>query len=292
MIRAYNPVRQSQAARGARLAGALTMPYFLLVVLGVRTGVVPDDSVLPLLATGVVLTTAALALALYAILEIWNVGSIGTGDALMAVIYAAPVAAVTAAGIAALFYYPPLNDVSTDLARPPSFLAGETREPRSAPRPDVQSEAYPDIVGRVYPVPPTRFYPAVKEIVANRGWTIVRDFPPPDAEEATARLPRARPRSGARSGPFRGVAFGEIEAIAPTPVFGFRDRVSIRLRADDEGARIDIRSASALGSNDLGANARRIRGLYRDLDTLVQERFAGAEAPPVEPEGEGAPHTE
>lgn len=295
-MRAYTDVRRSQAARAARLAGALTIPYFALVLLGLRGGAITADSVLPLIATGVVLTLAALALAFYAILEIWYAGSIGTGDALMAVIYATPAASLTAAAIVAIYYYPPLNDLSTDLVRPPSFTSWTAAVPEHSLQPELQSAAYPDVVSRVYPVPLSMLYPATKELIEARGWDIVRDLPPPEVDTSTVRLPRARPRLGdaPAAGPDR--PFAEIEAIAPTPFLAIPDHFSVRLRSDEEGARIDLRSASAFGTHDLGANARRIRALYRDLDLLVQERSGGGEVLPEvleapEAEPEAAPAT-
>ena len=279
-MRAYMAVRRSQAARAARLAGALTIPYFILVLVGLRGGAVTADLVLPLIATGVVLTLAALALAFYAITEIWYAGSIGTGDALMAVIYAAPAASLTVAAIAAIYFYPPLNDLSTDLARPPSFVNWTPPAKAGSLRPELQRAAYPDIVSRVYPVPLSMLYPATKDLIEAQGWSIVRDVPPPDVDASTARLPRARPRLGDAPAALSDRPSAEIEAIAPTPFLAIPDRVAVRLRSDEEGARIDLRSASAFGTHDLGANARRIRGLYRQLDRLVQERSGGGEVLP------------
>ncbi|HSK41925.1 MAG TPA: DUF1499 domain-containing protein, partial [Arenibaculum sp.] len=255
---------------------------FAMVILGLRGGAITADSVLPLIATGVVLTLAALALAFYAILEIWYAGSIGTGDALMAVIYATPAASLTAAAIAAIFFYPPLNDLSTDLVRPPSFATLVAAESGGSLQPELQRTAYPDVVSRVYPVPLSMLYPATKELIEARGWDIVRDLPPPEIDTSTARLPRARPRLGDAPAAQPAAPFAEMEAIAPTPFLAIPDRVSVRLRSDEEGARIDLRSASAFGTHDLGANARRIRALYRDLDLLVQERSGGGEVLPGE----------
>jgi hypothetical protein len=50
---------------------------------------------------------------------------------------------------------------------------------------------------------------------------------------------------------------------------GFRDDVAVRVRATQEGARIDIRSASRYGRHDLGANAARVRALIEDIDDVL-----------------------
>ena len=59
---------------------------------------------------------------------------------------------------------------------------------------------------------------------------------------------------------------GRIEAVARTPIMGFRDDVVVRVRRDDDGARIDVRSASRYGRHDFGTNAARIRSLLEDID--------------------------
>ena len=62
---------------------------------------------------------------------------------------------------------------------------------------------------------------------------------------------------------------GVIEAVARTPIMGFRDDVVIRLIPLGQGTRIDMRSASRFGNHDLGANASRIRSLLEDIDDTV-----------------------
>ena len=52
---------------------------------------------------------------------------------------------------------------------------------------------------------------------------------------------------------------GRIEATATTLWFGFKDDVVIRVRPDNGGSRVDLRSVSRVGGGDLGANAARIR---------------------------------
>jgi uncharacterized protein (DUF1499 family) len=54
-------------------------------------------------------------------------------------------------------------------------------------------------------------------------------------------------------------ASGVITAVATTRLLRFKDDVTVRVRADGAGARIDVRSKSRLGRGDLGTNARRIR---------------------------------
>jgi uncharacterized protein (DUF1499 family) len=68
------------------------------------------------------------------------------------------------------------------------------------------------------------------------------------------------PRGGQRE--------GRIEAVARTPVMGFREDVAIRIRAIERGARVDVRSASRYGSHDFGSNARRIERFLTEFSDV------------------------
>ena len=67
-------------------------------------------------------------------------------------------------------------------------------------------------------------------------------------------------------------AEGRIEATATTRLMRFKDDVVIRIRAQDDGSgtRLDIRSASRVGSSDFGANAKRIRGFLDELNNHLK----------------------
>ena len=52
---------------------------------------------------------------------------------------------------------------------------------------------------------------------------------------------------------------GRIEATDTTFWFGFKDDIVVRVVAQPNGSRIDVRSVSRAGVGDLGANAARIR---------------------------------
>src|SRR5206468_3679324 len=145
--------------------------------------------------------------------------------------------------------YPRLTDVSTDLDDPPSFdHAVADRGPGAQPIPDpsddqaeLQRNAYPDIVPRHYSVGTQRVFDDALAIVTDRGWRILDSHPPDDTDET-----------------------GRIEAVARTMIFGFSQDVVVRIVPDDEGSLVDMRSAARSGAHDLGADADRIRGFFRD----------------------------
>jgi len=62
---------------------------------------------------------------------------------------------------------------------------------------------------------------------------------------------------------------GEIRAVATTPLFRFKDDVTVTVSRDGEGAVVNVRSHSRVGKGDLGANARRIRRFQAELAKRV-----------------------
>jgi uncharacterized protein (DUF1499 family) len=65
-------------------------------------------------------------------------------------------------------------------------------------------------------------------------------------------------------------AEGRIEATATTRLLRFKDDVVIRIRPATDGARLDVRSASRIGSSDFGTNAKRIRTFFRSVNNALK----------------------
>lgn len=134
---------------------------------------------------------------------------------------------------------PPIHDISTDTANPPLFqtlLAQRASAPNSAVYggnevATQQHAAYPDVQPLQFNATPTDTFKAALSVARSMGWIIAAQAP----ED------------------------GRIEATATTLWFGFKDDVVIRVRPDNAGTRVDIRSESRVGGSDVGANAARIR---------------------------------
>lgn len=60
-------------------------------------------------------------------------------------------------------------------------------------------------------------------------------------------------------------ASGQIQAVATTKIFRFKDDVTITVDRDGGGSVVNLRSHSRIGKGDLGANARRIRLFQAEL---------------------------
>lgn len=145
---------------------------------------------------------------------------------------------------------PRIHDISTDTVDPPEFVAILPLR-ADAPNPpeyagqetaQQQREAYPDIQTLEVDNWPTLVFEDALETARAQGWEIV------EASESE----------------------GRIEATATTLWFGFKDDVVIRIRGDNDGSVIDVRSKSRIGLSDVGANAARIRGYLEDLQQRLQ----------------------
>jgi uncharacterized protein (DUF1499 family) len=58
---------------------------------------------------------------------------------------------------------------------------------------------------------------------------------------------------------------GEIQAVATTRIFHFKDDVTIGVQQDGDQIMVTVRSRSRIGKGDLGTNARRIRLFQAEL---------------------------
>jgi Protein of unknown function (DUF1499) len=170
---------------------------------------------------------------------------------------------------------PPIHDITTDPIDPPRFEALARLRTGDGANPAVyaglysaeqQRIAYPDIETVELGVPVQRAYEITLQLITKRKWLVIDERAP---------LPPRRT--------------GRIEAVARTPIMGFREDVSIRVTSDGDDSRVDIRSASRYFESDLGSNAARIRKLMDDLNNAadnesqkpaVKKPAVPAKAPP------------
>jgi uncharacterized protein (DUF1499 family) len=68
-----------------------------------------------------------------------------------------------------------------------------------------------------------------------------------------------------------GAASGSAASRAVDRSFLLRlpDDITVRIRPRADGSRIDVRSASRIGTHDLGQNARRIRAYLDEISNLA-----------------------
>lgn len=62
----------------------------------------------------------------------------------------------------------------------------------------------------------------------------------------------------------------QVRAVVVTPLFRFKDDVEVRLRSNENGVQVDVKSESRVGKGDLAANTRHILDLYHRLETASE----------------------
>ena len=189
-----------------------------------------------------------------AFVAIWQNGSRGMSRILLAFMIDAVVLAYPAYLGLQYRTLPRIHDITTDPIDPPRFEAlarlrtgdgANTAVYAGLYSAEQQRLAYPDIETVQLEVPAERAYEVMLRLVTRRKWLVVDERPP-------------QPRRD-----------GRIEAIAQTPIMGFREDVSIRIKPDGEGSRVDIRSSSRYFEADLGSNAARVTKLIEDINSAV-----------------------
>jgi uncharacterized protein (DUF1499 family) len=251
---------------------AYRLALFALSVAILGTLIVRTDllEIVPALATvggALVLAAAAILVAMAALVVIWREGFGGLGAAVGAIFIGLALLAYPGYLASIAYHLPALNDITTDPADPPRFeVAAQLRRPGSNPiaypGPQAaakQNAAYPDLETLVVSVTAQVAYKTIRAVIVKRKWLIVEERRP---------LPRRQE--------------GYIEAVARTPIMGFRDDVAIRIRPVQDGTRIDVRSASRYGTLDFGANAARIVSLLDDIETEADALSGSGVAEPAQ----------
>jgi uncharacterized protein (DUF1499 family) len=69
----------------------------------------------------------------------------------------------------------------------------------------------------------------------------------------------------------RGPGGAELQAVARTRVWRFKDDVTVRIRRRDGASELSVRSRSRLGRFDFGQNARNIRAFQAEVERRMLE---------------------
>lgn len=249
------------AVWSGRLA-VFALAVTILSIVIVRSGLL---EIVPALATfGAALLFAGLAIlfAFASFVVIWRDGLAGLGYSLLGLFLSLAILAYPGYLGYRAAKLPQISDITTDTNNPPRFDVLARLRPRGSsdyPGRDTaekQRAAYPDITSLQLTVPPKMAYDLVLALTTKRKWLIV---------DSRAPVPN---RSAA------------IEAVARTPIMGFREDVAIRISPQGDGSRIDIRSASRYALHDFGGNASRIRAMLEEIDDAagVAEKRAESRA--------------
>jgi uncharacterized protein (DUF1499 family) len=255
----------SRLAIWARRMAAFAFVASFLAVIIVRSGLLEIQPALVTFAGALLIAAIALLMSFTALGVIWMEGLAGMGAALTAMLVSLALLAYPAYLGVKAYRLPWIYDITTDPIDPPRYEALARLRPRDANpvnyaglyAAEQQRRAYPDIGPLGTSASAQNSYDAALAVVNKRRWRVVDARPP---------------QAGRRE--------GHIEAVARTPIMGFRDDVVIRVREEADGSRIDARSSSRYGSFDFGTNAARLRSLIDDIEeALVNQKQPRQPAP-------------
>jgi len=280
MLRRYMAEQPtSRLAIWARRTALFSLIATILAIIIVRSGLLEFRPALATVGGALAFSAIALLLAFAAFVVIWREGLIGIGYSLTAISIGVALLAYPGYLAVASYRLPWIYDITTDPIDPPRFEALARIRPRDAnpviyaglSAAEQQRNAYPEIETLEQDAAAQASYEAALAVVTKRKWNIVARRPPERGRE------------------------GRIEAVARTAIMGLREDVVIRVRADGQGSRLDIRSSSRYGSFDFGTNAARVRNLIDDIDDAIghqkpeqqplakKAKAAPAKAPPSQP---------
>src|SRR6187402_1413707 len=251
----YQSEPVSSLATWSRNLAIFAVVAVVVSILIVRCGCLEMKPALATFFGALALAVLSILFGLAAFLAIWQNGSRGMGRILLAFLISTIVLAYPAYLGLQYRKLPKIHDITTDPIDPPRFEALARLRAGDGANPAVyaglysaeqQRIAYPEVEAATVEVPPQKAYETALDLINKRKWRVVDARPP------------APPRRE-----------GKIEAIARTPIMGFREDIAVRILPDGPGARIDLRSSSRNLDHDLGSNAARIAKLVEDINELT-----------------------
>ncbi len=270
----YQSEPVSVLASWARYLAFFSLIACVVSIIVIRFGFLEFKPALATFFGALGLAALSILVAFAAFAAIWQNGSRGMGRIFMALVI--DIAILAYPTYLGLQYrkLPAIHDITTDPIDPPRFDALARLRGSDGTNPaayaglysaEQQQHAYPDIEPATLEVPPQKAFDEVLRLVTKRKWLII--------DERALQPPRN---------------IGRIEAVARTPIMGFREDISIRVQPDTDGSRVDVRSSSRYFEHDLGTNAARVSKLIDDLNDAVdnakpaRKQLAPAK-PPVVP---------
>src|SRR3954469_7935805 len=251
----YQSEPVSALATWARGLAVFSLVAAVVSIIIVRFGFLEIKPALATFFGALACAGLSILVAFAAFAAIWQNGSRGMSRILLALLIDAAILAYPAYLGLQYRKLPAIHDITTDPINPPRFDAlaplragdsANTAVYAGLYSAEQQHAAYPDIETVQLDAPVQTAYDVTLNLITKRKWRIVDARPP--------QPPRRE---------------GRIEAVAQTPIMGFREDVAIRVLPDGDGSRVDIRSASRYFEGDLGSNASRITKLIEDINNAV-----------------------
>ena len=251
----YQSEPVSSLASWARNLAVFAVVAVLVSIIIVRFDFLEMKPAMATFLGGLAIAGLSILFGLAGFAAIWQNGSRGMARILLAFLIDGAILAYPA--YQGLLYrkLPPIHDITTDPIDPPRFDAlsrvrtgdgTNTAVYAGLYSAEQQRQFYPDIEPIELEIPVDRAYAIARQLVIKRKWLVI--------DEREPQPPRR---------------IGRIEAVARTPIMGFREDVSIRVVPDGDDSRVDIRSASRYFDSDFGSNAARVKKFIDDLNTAA-----------------------
>ncbi|HVN39116.1 MAG TPA: DUF1499 domain-containing protein [Myxococcota bacterium] len=234
-----------QTSRVARLAGSLGVTALALFVAGpvlIQLGVVEPFTGFRIFLLGGLLGLLALATGVLGLFFTRAAAyREGRSRALVGTVLGALVTAAILMGARGGAGVPAINDITTNPEDPPAFAVDPWKQGRDMRYPagfaQVQRAGYPDIVPIAVALPPAAALDRVASLFAANGWVVTQKDP----------------------------ISNTLTGTDTSRLFKFVDDIVVRVRPQDGGSVVDVRSKSRVGKGDMGVNAARIRKLTAQL---------------------------
>src|ERR1700704_656583 len=216
----------SSLASWARNLAVFSVVAVVVSILIVRFGFLEMKPALATFFGALACAGLSILVGLAAFVAIWQNGSRGMSRILMALLINAVILAYPAYLAVQYSKLPPIHDITTDPVDPPRFDAlarlrtgdgTNTAVYAGLYSAEQQHLAYPEIETVQLDAPVLKAYEVTLELINKRKWRVV-----------DARAPQPPRREG------------RIEAVARTPIMGFREDVAVRVLPDGDGSRGDL----------------------------------------------------
>jgi uncharacterized protein (DUF1499 family) len=251
----YQSEPVSSLASWARNLAVFAVVAVLVSIIIVRFDFLEMKPALMTFFGGLAIAGLSILFGLAGFAAIWQNGSRGMARILLAFLIDGAILAYPAYQGLQYRKLPHIHDITTDPIDPPRFDALSRLRTGDGTNTAVyaglysaeqQRQFYPDIEPIELEIPVDRAYAIARQLVIKRKWTVI--------DEREPQPPRR---------------IGRIEAVARTPIMGFREDISIRVVPDGDDSRVDVRSASRYFESDLGSNAARVTKFIDDLNTAA-----------------------
>ncbi|WP_027516540.1 DUF1499 domain-containing protein [Bradyrhizobium sp. WSM1417] len=251
----YQSEPVSSLASWARNLAVFAVVAVVVSIIIVRFGFLEMKPALATFFGGLGIAALSILFGLAGFAAIWQNGSRGMARILLAFLIDGVILAYPAYLGLQYRKLPAIHDITTDPIDPPRFDAlarlrtgdgANTAVYAGLYSAEQQRQFYPDIEPIELEISVDRAYAIALQLVNKRKWLVI--------DERAPQPPRR---------------IGRIEAVARSPIMGFREDIAIRVVPDGEDSRVDIRSASRYFESDLGSNAARVKKFIDDLNTAA-----------------------